>query len=96
MKMERYSNAFEAIADTPADAALLSLRSDLMNELRWHIEEHGWTQVAAAKVFGVTQPRISDLMRGKMSKFGLEGLIAMAVHAGLSVRFVVTGTAGVI
>lgn len=93
MKMERYSNAFEAIANTPAEATLLTLRSDLMDGIRWHIERNGWTQATAAAVFGVTQPRISDLMRGKMSKFGLEGLITMVVNGGLDIRLVVTGEA---
>ena len=93
MKMECYSNAFEAIADTLVEVTLLTLRSDLMNGIRWHIERNDWTQATAAEVFGVTQPRISDLMRGKMSKFGLEGLITMLVNGGLDVRLVVTGEA---
>jgi predicted XRE-type DNA-binding protein len=89
--MSEYKNAFEATAETPAEAVTKSLRADLMYELRWHIDEHGWTQAEAAEIYGVSQPRISDLTRGKMSKFGLEGLITMIVNAGLNIKFDIDG-----
>jgi predicted XRE-type DNA-binding protein len=54
--------------------------------LKEQIERRNWTQAAAARRFGVTQPRISDLMRGKIELFGLDTLVNMAVAAGLHVE----------
>ena len=64
----------------------MKLRSSLIIALKDHIETHGLTQAAAAKVFGVTQPRVSDLMRGKIELFGLDGLVGMCAAAGLRVE----------
>src|SRR3546814_18884877 len=75
----------DAIEDTPAAAANMKLRSALMMALFRHIEREKLTQKEAAKVFGVTQPRISDLTRGKIDLFGLDTLVNMAASAGLRV-----------
>jgi predicted XRE-type DNA-binding protein len=85
MTGERFDNVWDAICDTPAEAANMKLRSELMMALEKHIEERGWNQVTAAQHLGVTQPRISDLMRRKIHLFGFESLINMATSAGLSV-----------
>jgi predicted XRE-type DNA-binding protein len=84
-KEQTFASVWDAIEDTPAEAENMKLRSTLMMALEQHIEDRGWTQVEAAKVFGVSQPRISDLMRGKISLFSLDTLISMAVNVGLHV-----------
>ena len=72
------------------EALNLKVRSDLMIELSQWIENRGLTQSEAAKLFQVTQPRISDLVRGRIERFSVDSLIAMLGHAGAAVSFVVT------
>lgn len=85
MKIEAFDNVWDAIEDDAAVAENLKLRSLLMIELERHIKREGMTQARAAKVFGVTQPRISNLMRGKINAFSLDLLVKMATTAGLRV-----------
>ncbi|MDR0780666.1 MAG: XRE family transcriptional regulator [Pseudomonadales bacterium] len=82
---QTFASVWDAIEDTPAEAENMKLRSALMIALKQHIARMGLSQSQAAKLFGVTQPRISDLMRGKISLFSLDTLISMAVAAGLHV-----------
>ena len=86
MTRERFVSVWDALEDSPAQAENMKLRSSLMIALKDHIETQGLTQAAAAKVFGVTQPRVSDLMRGKIELFGLDGLVSMCAAAGLRVE----------
>lgn len=86
MKVETFDNVWDAIEDDPAVAENLELRSLLMIELERHIKREKWTQAEAAKLLGFTQPRISNLMRGKINSFGLDTLVKMAVMAGLRVK----------
>lgn len=86
MSGDRFASVWEAIEKTPAEAENMRLRSSLMMALKDHIAEQGWTQARAAKQFGVTQPRVSDLIRGKIDLFGLDTLVNMAVAAGLQVE----------
>ena len=83
MSKQRFDNVWDAIEDTPAQAENMRLRSALMIALKEHIAHEGLSQSQAAKVFGVTQPRVSDLMRGKIDLFGLDSLVNMAAAAGL-------------
>ena len=83
-------NVFSDLGFAPEEAQNLKIRADLMIELSKLIEERGLTQAAAAKVLGVTQPRVSDLVRGKIDRFSVDTLIEMLGHAGASVSFVVT------
>jgi len=85
-KSERYASVWDAIADTPEEAANLRVRSELMDELTAVIEESGWTQVDAAKHCGVTQPRINDLLRGRISRFSLDALVNIAASLGRRVH----------
>ena len=64
----------------------MKLRSALMMALKTHIARTALSQAQAAKLFGVTQPRISDLMRGKINLFAIDTLVNMAVAAGLQVE----------
>jgi len=82
----------DAIEDTPADAENMKLRAHLMHSLRQHIERKGLNQSEAAKLLGVTQPRISDLMRGKIDLFAIDTLVNMLASAGLHVQMKI-GTA---
>lgn len=81
---QRFSSVWDAIEDTPQQAVSMRARSELMMNLAEVIRERGMTQGDAAALFGVTQPRISDLMRGKINLFSLDTLIDMAATAGMS------------
>ena len=83
-------NVFSDLGFSAEEAENLKIRADLMIELTNLIEAQGLTQAAAAKLLGVTQPRISDLMRGKIDRFSVDSLIEMLGHAGASVSLVVT------
>ncbi|MDZ7670956.1 MAG: XRE family transcriptional regulator [Gammaproteobacteria bacterium] len=93
MSNERFSSVWDAIEETPADAENMKLRSALMVALKDHIRRRGWTQEEAAGRLGVTQPRVSDLTRGKIDLFGLDTLVNMAVAAGLHVEMHITDAA---
>ena len=81
----KFKNVWDAIADTPEEAANLTLRSDLMDKIEGIIKEKGWTQAEAAKHCGVTQPRINDLLRGRISRFSLDALVNIAAKLGRKV-----------
>jgi predicted XRE-type DNA-binding protein len=76
-------NVFIDLGFPPEEAMLLTMRSDLMAQLRLLIERNEWTQAKAAKELEVTQSRVSDLMRGKWDKFSLDMLLILAARAGL-------------
>lgn len=80
---QRFASVWDAIEDTSQGAASLRARSRLMMSLSEVIRQQGMTQAEAAVLFGVTQPRISDLMRGKVNLFSLDTLIDMAATAGM-------------
>lgn len=86
MSNKRFASVWDAIEDTPAQAENMKLRSELMIALKDYIAREGLSQARAAKLFGVTQPRVSDLARGKIDLFGLDSLVNMAAAAGLHVE----------
>ena len=86
MSNDSFASVWDAIEDTPAEADNMKLRSALMMALEEHIQSQGWTQSEAARRLGVTQPRVSDLLRGKIHLFGLDTLVNMVVAAGLRVE----------
>lgn len=79
-------SVWDAIEDTPAEAENMKMRSALMMALEKKIRAHGWTQAEAARHLGVTQPRVSDLMRGKINVFAIDTLVNMLTAAGLHVE----------
>ena len=93
MSEHRFDSVWDAIESTPGEAENMKLRSELMIALKSHIEAKGWTQTEAAKRMGVTQPRVSDLMRGKVQVFALDALVNAASAAGLSVKLDVRAVA---
>jgi len=89
MKKTQFASVWDAIEDTPEEAVNMKLRSSLMIALKAHMERVGLSQSEVAKIFGVTQPRVSDLVRGKINLFGLDALVNMAAAAGLHVEMTV-------
>jgi predicted XRE-type DNA-binding protein len=85
MNGERFDNVWDAIEDNPAEAENLKLRSAMMMALKSHIKRQGLSQAEAAALLGVTQPRISDLMRGKIDLFGLDTLVNLVTAAGMHI-----------
>lgn len=83
---ERFNSVWDALEDTPEQAENMKLRAVLLTALKDYLNKHQLTQNEAAKVLGVTQPRVSDLMRGRIHLFGLDSLVNMTVAAGLTVE----------
>jgi predicted XRE-type DNA-binding protein len=81
-----FASVWDAIEDSPAVAANMRLRSELMMAVQEAVAGWGLTQVEAARRLDVTQPRLNELLRGHIGKFSLDALILLAVRAGLSVR----------
>jgi predicted XRE-type DNA-binding protein len=81
-----YASVWDAIADTPEQAANLRARAALMQQIAALVEAEGWTQVQAAERCGVTQPRINDLLRGRVSRFSLDALVNIATALGRRVN----------
>ena len=89
-KVQRSSgNVFRDVGFGVEEAANLRVRSELIVQVRRLIAAQKLTQAAAAKVFGVTQPRVSDLVRGRIELFSIDGLVNMLAHAGVHVRLVI-------
>jgi predicted XRE-type DNA-binding protein len=79
-------NVFVDLGFSPEEAALMTMRAQLMTDLRGLLSDRGWTQAQAAAALGVSQSRISDLVRGKWQQFSLDMLVTLAVRAGRRVR----------
>jgi predicted XRE-type DNA-binding protein len=86
MTNECFNSVWDAIEDTPEQAANMKLRSALMMAIQKHITRKKLSQGEAAKLFGVTQPRVSDLMRGKINLFSIDTLVNMLAAAGANVQ----------
>lgn len=86
-RTERYASVWDAIADTPEQAANLRARAELMQKVAAIVAESGWTQTEAARRCGVTQPRMNDLLRGRVSRFSLDALVNIATAIGRKVHF---------
>jgi predicted XRE-type DNA-binding protein len=85
-KKTSYESVWDAIADTPSDAANLRVRAQLMDQVIALIEKNEWTQVEAAVHCGISQPRVSDLLNGRISKFSLDALVNVAAALGQQVQ----------
>jgi len=84
--MDQFDSVWDALADTPGQAANLRTRADLMRKIAAIVQESGWTQAAAAQRCGVTQPRMNDLLRGRVSRFSLDALVNIATAIGRKVH----------
>ena len=78
-------NVFTDLGYSPDEAAIFQMRADLMADLRKFVKARRLTQARAAEIFGISQSRVSDLVRGKWEKFSLEMLITLATRAGMNV-----------
>ncbi len=85
-KFDSFNSVWESVADTPQEAASLRARAELMIQIAEIIKAGGWTQAEAARHCGVTQPRIGDLLRGRVSRFSLDALVNIATALGRHVH----------
>lgn len=85
-KPESYASVWDALADTPGQAANLRARAELMRQITALVKQQGWTQMEAAQHCGVTQPRMNDLLRGRVSRFSLDALVNISAALGCRVR----------
>lgn len=83
---DTYASVWDAIADTPEQAANLRTRAELMQKIAAIVKSSGWTQAQAASQCGVTQPRMNDLLRGRVSRFSLDALVNIATAIGWQVH----------
>lgn len=88
-----FASVWDALEDSPAEAANMRMRSELMIAIQEAVGVWGLTQIEAARRLDVTQPRLNDLLRGRIGKFSLDALILLAERAGLSVRVQIERTA---
>jgi predicted XRE-type DNA-binding protein len=86
MQSQTFGNVFEALADTPAEAANMKARSELLSALKARVDSWGVSQEIAAAKLGITRPRLSDLLLGKMGKFSLDALVNLTAAAGLELQ----------
>lgn len=82
---QTFDSVWDALEDTPAEALNMRLRSELMLTIKRTVQRWGVTPAEAARRLGVTQPRLADLLRGRIDRFELEALTALALAAGLEV-----------
>lgn len=86
MERQTFQSVWDALEDNAADAANMRARSALMIALRSKIESWDLSQAQAARRVGITQPRLNDLLRGRLDRFSLDALVNLAARAGLEVR----------
>ena len=90
MTKKRFASVWDAIEDSASAAASMKLRAELAHQIIERMQARKLTQAKAAGLIGVTQPRISDLMRGRLNLFSLDALVDMADRVGLQTRVVVS------
>jgi predicted XRE-type DNA-binding protein len=86
IKAKTYASVWDALADTPEQAANLRARAELMQQIAAIVEKNRWTQTEAARHCGITQPRMNDLLRGRVSRFSLDALVNIATAIGRRVH----------
>jgi predicted XRE-type DNA-binding protein len=93
MEVQTFEDVFDALADTPAEAANMKARADLLSLLVDRIKSWELPQDAAAARLGITRPRLNDLVRGKLGKFSLDALVNLATAAGMVLEIRVASAA---
>jgi predicted XRE-type DNA-binding protein len=88
--VQAFASVWDGLEETPEAAANMRLRSELAIAVRDAVERWQLTQAQAANRLGVTQPRLNDLLRGRLDRFSLDALIGLAERAGLAVRMEIT------
>ena len=90
MSTEAFKSVWDALEDTPTEAENMSLRSSLMIAITEAVSSWNVTQMEVAKRLQVTEPRLNDLLRGRVGNFSLDVLVALAARAGLAVHIEIT------
>ena len=85
-KAKTYASVWDAVADSPEQAANLRARAALMQQIAAIVEKNRWTQSEAARHCAITQPRMNDLLRGRVSRFSLDALVNIATAIGRRVH----------
>jgi predicted XRE-type DNA-binding protein len=86
IEVQTFNSVWDALADTQEQAANLQARAELMRQITIIIQANEWKQADAAVHCGVTQPRINDLLRGRVSRFSLDALVNIAAALGQRVH----------
>lgn len=84
--VQSFASVWEALEETPEAASRMRLRSEVAIAVRTAVEGWRLTQAEAARRLGVTQPRLNDLLRGRVGRFSLDATVGLAERAGLTVR----------
>lgn len=87
---QRFKSVWDALEDSPEQAENMKLRAELMTEIRQYVESLNMTQQAAAKSLGLTQPRLNELLRGRLDRFSLDKLVNVLARAGKHVTLTVS------
>ena len=82
-RIKSSGNVFVDLGFDPAEAKVLALRAEVMIRLQQHLRLQGWTQAEAGRRLGITQPRVSRLLRGRWEDFSLDMLLTLAARVGL-------------
>ncbi|HMJ49813.1 MAG TPA: XRE family transcriptional regulator [Burkholderiales bacterium] len=82
MKKQTFKSVWDALEDSTEASASMQVRATLMIEVQRYVNEGELTQIQAARQLGITQPRLNDLLRGKIDKFSVDALVNMLAKAG--------------
>lgn len=86
MEAQTFTDVFDALASSPAEAANMKARADLLAALVEQVKSWGVSQQAAAERLSITRPRLNDLLRGKLGKFSLDALVNLTASASLTLE----------
>ena len=92
-KARTFTNVWDALEESPEEAATMTMRSNVMIAINEKVRGWNATQARAARRLGITQPRLNDLLHGKINKFSLDTLLTLATRAGLKVKIDVRSAA---
>ncbi|MCI5130304.1 MAG: XRE family transcriptional regulator [Candidatus Electrothrix sp. EH2] len=85
---EKFNSVWDALFDDPGEKAVLEIKSRLMDEIRHYLKNERLTQEKAAEILGISQPRISDISTGKISKFTIDALVGILAKAGIGIEMI--------
>lgn len=88
VKKSTFESVWDALADTPEEAVNLKLRAQLMHEIASAVKGTALKQEQAAELCGITQPRLNDLLKGKISRFSLDALVNIGARVGVSLQVI--------
>ena len=92
-KVRTFANVWDALENSPEEAATMTMRSNVMIAIKDEVRGWNTTQARAARRLGITQPRLNDLLHGKINRFSLDTLMTLATRAGLEVKIDVRSAA---